>query len=266
MKIGILSKSTTTLTGDIKQFFENKNFKVEIYTHKNLNINKNLLNNDFYILKSKNLFFLYAGFFLEANGIPVIPNPQDSFIQKNRVHSHFHLRRIGLLTPEIYLGAPKTLKEQLKPDIFPLILKPILGSSSKGVKIINSSEELESLNQDTLYLEKFIRGTHYTVYFIDNHICTLIKAPLVNEHVDMEKVDTPYDIRRVITKWRYSFLNRQLFGHLDIVREESSRKLYVVDPGSFPEFSNWKCRISPVKNICNLILYQAEELMNKHNN
>jgi hypothetical protein len=91
-------------------------------------------------------------------------------------------------------------------------------------------------------------------------------VPLANEHVDMEKVDTPYDIRKTISKWRYSFLNRQLFGHLDMVREESSQKLYVVDPGSFPEFTNWKCRISPVKNICNLILNQADKLKNKHNN
>ena len=51
-----------------------------------------------------------------------------------------------------------------------------------------------------------------------------------------------------------------MFGHLDIVREESNNKLYVVDPGSFPEFSNWKCSISPVESICKLILEKYENL------
>jgi len=89
-----------------------------------------------------------------------------------------------------------------------------------------------------------------------------MKAPLANEHMDMEKVDTPYDIRKIITKWRYSFLNKQLFGHLDIVREESSRKLYIVDPGSFPEFTNWKCSGDPVSKIGNLILKEYKKLKN----
>ena len=57
MKIGILSKRKTMFTGKIKNFLENKGFTVTVYTLENLAINENLLNNDFYILKSKNLFF-----------------------------------------------------------------------------------------------------------------------------------------------------------------------------------------------------------------
>jgi hypothetical protein len=57
MKIGILSKRTTMLTGKMKQYYENKGINVVIYTLDNLNINESLFSNDFYILKSKNLFF-----------------------------------------------------------------------------------------------------------------------------------------------------------------------------------------------------------------
>ncbi len=266
MNVGILSKRTTNLAGEIKKFYENKGFNVVIYTLENLSINENLFNNDFYILKSKNLFFLYAGFFLKANNIPVVPNPQVSFMQKNRIQSHFLLEKADLLTPRFYLGKSETLINQLDSEVFPLILKPIMGSGSKGVKVINSVQELKAEDKEILYLENFIKGLHYNVYFIDNRICTLIKPPLSNEHADMKKVNTPKDIEDLIKKWRLFLAESNLFGHLDIVREESSKDLYVVDPGSFPEFTNWNCSSSPVKEICNLILNQVEEMKNKLNN
>ena len=259
MNIGILSKRTTMLAGKIKRYYEDNGFNVKIYTLKNLIINESLLNNDFYILKSKNLFFLYAGFFLEANNVPVIPKPHISFMQKNRIQSHFFIKKADLLTPEIYLGTFQTLKNQINSNDFPLILKPIMGSGSRGVKVVKSLGDLNGNNDNILYLEKFIKGMHYNVYFIDNHICTLIKPPLSNEHVEMEKVETPSDIKALIKKWRISLSSKPFFGHLDIVREESSKALYIVDPGSFPEFSNWKCDIFPIDKICNLILNQAKE-------
>jgi hypothetical protein len=264
MNIGILSKRKTMMAAKLKACLENKGFTVSIYTLENLVINETLLNHDFYILKSKSLFFLYAGFFLEANNIPVIPKPQISFMQKNRIHSHHLMKKIGLITPEIYLGTAETFRNQLDLHDFPFILKPIMGSGSKGVKVIKTYEDLNSQNNTILYLEKYIKGVHYNVYFIDNEICTLIKPPLAHEHVEMKKIETPSDVRDLITKWRNSFKGDLLFGHLDIVREESSDKLYVVDPGSFPEFTNWKCSISPVESICNLILNKFKKLKQNH--
>jgi len=262
MKIGILSKRKTMLTGDIKSYFENKGFQTTIYTLENLSINKTLLNNDFYILKSKNLFFLYAGYFLEAHNIPIFPKPQISFNQKNRVHSHLILKKIGLITPNIYLGTAETFRNHFNSNNFPLILKPIMGSGSKGVKLVDSSKDIPKDSTKILYLEKYINGIHYNVYFIGNEICTLIKPPLSNEHVDMEKIQTPNDIEELIRIWKDYFDGEVLFGHLDIVREDKSNKLHVVDVGSFPEFVNWKCGGSPVEKICNLILKQIENVKN----
>ncbi|MHA1932605.1 MAG: ATP-grasp domain-containing protein, partial [Promethearchaeota archaeon] len=161
-----------------------------------------------------------------------------------------------------YYGTKETLIDQLDAKVFPLILKPVIGSGSRGIRIINSAQELKSEENKILYLENFIKGVHYNVYFIDDRICTLIKPPLSNEHVDMEKVKTPKDIEELIKKWRMCLVENNLFGHLDIVRDESSGILYVVDPGSFPEFTNWKCSGSPVNEICNLILEQVEKLQN----
>ncbi|MFX1243200.1 MAG: RimK family alpha-L-glutamate ligase [Promethearchaeota archaeon] len=255
LNIGILSKRKTMLTGKLSDYLEKKGNTVSIYTLENLVINETLLKHDFYILKSKSLFFLYAGFFLEANNRIVIPNPQISFIQKNRIQSHFLMKKVGLLTPDIYLGTVDTFNNQLVKKDFPFILKPIMGSGSKGVKFIKTFEDLLENNSRILYLERFIKGVHYNVYFIGNEICTLIKPPLSNEHVEMKRVYTPDDIREIIEKWIDYFKGDLLFGHLDIVREDSTNDLYVVDPGSFPEFVHApKCEIEPVESICNLIL------------
>jgi len=265
LNIGILSKRKTMFTDKIKKFFvNNKGFNVKIYTLENLSINDTLLSNDFFILKSKNLFFIYAGQYLKSNKIPVIPDPETSFKQKNRVHSHFLIKKAGLLPPHIYLSTIKTLKKELNNNDFPLILKPIMGSGSKGVRIINSFKDLRAYNSNKiLYLEKYIKGEHYNVYFIGDEICTLIKPPLSNEHVHMEFIQTPKDIEMVIQKWKNLLRENGIFGHLDIVREESSNKLYIVDPGSFPEFDQWQVdNISPVETICNLILKRFREFRN----
>jgi hypothetical protein len=265
LNIGLLSKRKTMLAGKLKDCLENKGHDVSIYTLEELVINETLLQHDFYILKSKSLFFLYAGFFLEANKKVVIPHPQISFMQKNRIQSHFLMKKIGLLTPDIYLGTADTFRNQLDENDYPFILKPIMGSGSKGVKLIRSYKDLNSENEAILYLENFINGVHYNVYFINNEICTLIKPPLSHEHVDMKKIKTPEDILNLIKKWKGYFKGELLFGHLDIVRENSSSKLYVVDPGSFPEFTNWKCKGSPPESICNLIINKFEKLKRNNN-
>jgi hypothetical protein len=164
------------------------------------------------------------------------------------------MKKVDLLTPNIYLGTSDTFKNQFDEKHFPFILKPIMGSGSKGVRVIKSSDDLPTNSKKILYIEKFIKGLHYNVYFIGNDICTLIKPPLAHEHINMKKIETPDDVRNLIFKWKNYFDGELLFGHLDIVREESSNRLYIVDPGSFPEFSNWKCEIEPVESICNLIL------------
>ncbi|MFX1313421.1 MAG: RimK family alpha-L-glutamate ligase, partial [Promethearchaeota archaeon] len=254
MNIGILSKRTHMLTGKLKQCLENQGHNVSIFTASNLCINRTLLDNDFYILKSKSLFFLYAGYFIESYNIPIIPDTHTSFLHKNRIEAHFLLKKADLLVPDLYLGTYNTFKTQLQSKDFPLVLKPIMGSGSRGVKLINSIDDLNNEGNKILYLEHYIEGIHYTVYFIGHEICALIKPPLSHEHVDMDKIDTPKDIKKIIIKWQTYFNGNLLFGHLDMVRDHKTNKLYVIDPGSFPEFTNWKNPSSPVEKICDLIL------------
>jgi len=235
MKIGILSKRKGNFAGEIQKYLEINGHEVKIFTADDLIVNEMLLNRDLYILKSKHLLYLYAGYFIEANKIPVIPNTHISYIHKNRVESYFSMKNLGLLCPKIFMGTFKTLKSQLKESNFPLISKPVYGSGSKGVKVYNSLQDFNVPTENYLYLENFIKGTHYLAYF------------------DKE-------IEKYLIKWKEKY--NLLFGHLDLVRETNTNKLYVVDAGTFPEFSNWKCDTDPSSKICDLILKQYRALKN----
>jgi len=261
MNIGILSKRTGFLTGKLKNFLESIGHNTKIYTKEDLCIDDSLLENDLYILKSKHQIpFIYAGFYLESNNIPVIPNPDISYKNKNRFDAYLLIKNAGLIHPQWYYGTPRAIKKKFKEEDFPLILKPVMGSGSIGVKIINNFNDIRNLNEKFLYLEKFIEGTHYTVYFIGDEICALEKIPLENEHSEMIKRDLSKEIKQIIVKWKTC--HNLLFGHLDIVKENISNKHYIVDTGSFPEFTNWKCGGDPVSLIGNLILEEYKKLKN----
>ena len=109
-------------------------------------------------------------------------------------------------------------------------------------------------------MEEFIEGTHYTVYFIGDEICVMEKIPLANEHSEMTKRDLSKEIKQIIMKWKNCY--NLLFGHLDIVQEKKTNKHFVVDTGSFPEFTNWKCGGDPVSIIGNLILEEYKKIKN----
>jgi glutathione synthase/RimK-type ligase-like ATP-grasp enzyme len=260
MNIGILSKRKGNFAEEIQKYLEIKGHKVKIITADDLIVNEMLLNRDLYILKSKHLIYLYAGYFLESNMTPVIPNTTISYIYKDRVESYFSMKSMGLLCPEIFMGSFKTLKSQLKESSFPLISKPMFGSGSKDVSVYNSLQDFDVLSENYLYLENFIQGTHYLAYFIENEICICEKKPLANEHQETELIESDKEIEKYLIKWKEKY--NLLFGHLDLVREANTNKLFVVDAGTFPEFSNWKHDKNPALKICDLILKEYRILKN----
>jgi hypothetical protein len=206
------------------------------------------------------MFFLYAGFFLQMNGIITIPSVELSFKHKNRVEAHFLIKQAGFKGPEIYLGTSKTLSRNLDGDI-KYIQKPLMGSGSRGVRLINSLEELSITPNDIIYLERYIQGTHFLIYFIGEYVHAYEKLPLTNEHAPVKKVDNIDDLQELAIHWKNKY--NMLFGHLDVIREDKTNELIVVDPGTFPEFSNWDGEISPVEEIGKLIQLEYEKLKTK---
>ena len=251
MNIGILSKRTTTFAGRMKQYYEDLGHDVTIYTANNLSINETLLEHDFFVLKSKRLIYLYAGFFIKAHDIPIFPDPDLTYKHKYRIDAHYLIQQAGLLSPEFYLGTKEVIKNLLSKES-PLVSKSLMDSGSKNVKFINSSKDLLTLDENVIYFEEKIEGTHYLMYFIDEEISVSEKPPLSNEHATMTEITPSQDMIEIINKWKKC--HDIPFGHLDVIKEKPTNKIYVVDPGCFPEFSNWKGEDDPCSKICNIIL------------
>lgn len=252
MRIGILSKREGNFTGKLRLYLQSKGHEVRIYTLKNLNINQELLDNDFFILKSKQLFFLYAGYFIESNNIPIYPSTEIAFKHKNRIEAYFLIKKTGMLGPNVYLGTKEILTRNLSYNSGSYIQKPIMSSGSKGVKVITKSDDIEAEIGEIVYLEDYINGIHYLTYFIDNDVLVFEKKPLADEHAPVKEIELTDELKSLVIKWKNK--NELLFGHLDLVKEKSSNNNYIVDIGCFPEFTHWKDNVDAVNSIGDLLL------------
>ena len=252
MRIGILSKREGNFTGKLRLYLQSKGHEVRIYTLKNLNINQELLENDFFILKSKQLFFLYAGYFIESNNLPIYPSPEIAFKHKNRIEAYFLIKQAGFLSPNLYLGTKEVLTRNLIYNSGTYIQKPIMSSGSKGVKIIAKSDDIEAEVDEIVYLEDFINGIHYLAYFINDDILIYEKEPLADEHAPVKEIEPTNDLKSLVINWKDKY--DLLFGHLDLVKEKDTNKIYIVDIGCFPEFTHWKNDFDAVNYTGTLIL------------
>ena len=257
MNIGILSKRTNMFAGRMKAYFEELGHIVKIYTADNLCINKNLLKHDFFILKSKRIIYLYAGYFIKENNVPIFPDPDITYKHKYRIEAHYLIKEAGLTSPKFYVGMKNTIKTKLNKESFPIVSKSLMDSASKNVNFINSAKEIDSLDDEVVYFEEKIQGTHYIIYFIDKEISVSEKPPLSTEHAKMKEIIPTKEMIEIVNKWKKC--HRIPFGHLDVIKEEKSGKIYVVDPGNFPEFSNWKQGDDPCPKICNIILKKIKK-------
>ncbi|MFX1276914.1 MAG: hypothetical protein ACFFBP_05095 [Promethearchaeota archaeon] len=258
MDIGILSKRTKSLSGRIKQYYNDLGHEVRIYTSNDLCINDDLLKHDFFILKSKQLIYLYAGYFIKENNIPIYPDPYLTFKHKYRIDAHYLIQQAGLKSPEFYVSSVEMLKKNLKESDFPIVSKSLMDSGSKDVKIIRSIQDLNSVDNSVIYYEHEIKGTHYIIYFIGNEISVSEKPPLSNEHVKMKEITPTEEIKDIVKKWKRC--HHISFGHLDVIKEDSTGQILVVDTGNFPEFTNWKQGDDPCPKICDIILNQVKYL------
>ena len=255
MNIGILSKKETGLVEKIKSNLESKQKKVNIYTSKNLFLNGSLLNNDFFILKSKKKLFLYAAYYIESHKIPVFPNPTLCYHCRHRILADSLAKNAGLKRPNIFFGTLGMLKKQLEPHMFPFILKSVMSSGGLGIKIIDSIEDLDK-TEDIIYLEKIIEGKHYSIHFIEDDIMLFEKTPF--SQGIKKSIPPTEDFIELISNWRKFFKEGLFFGHLDVVRENNTDELYVVDIGTFPQFKNWENGIDPAARIANIIIEQIK--------
>ena len=238
-----------------KGFFEDFRPAVEKLSHRvfpinlaNLAVDDSIGKYDMVILKSKQLFFIYAAHLAESMGIPVIPGPDITHKVSNRIQFPFIAQSAGIRTPNFYMGFPETIRKTLSEADFPFVLKGIVGSGSSGIKLIRSMDDIGDTNKRFLFLEEYISGRHLLCYFIDDDIMVFEKEPLKNEHHPVISRSTEIDITDAVRRWQNATGLR--FGHLDLVREDGTGEPVLVDPGAFPQFTHWPGAPERIAHIC----------------
>ncbi|MHA1731771.1 MAG: ATP-grasp domain-containing protein [Promethearchaeota archaeon] len=237
MKIAVFSKKRAGFTDYLDRVAGERGHSVHVFDLDNLQVGENLLAYDLAVLKTKQLFFLYAGFYAQAHGVPVVPDPEVTRQVSNRLEFPFLARRAGIPTPKFLVGFPGVLEEQLRDDDFPLVLKRIVGGGSRNVTLVRSTCDIPPTRDRFLYLEEFLEGEHLLVYYVGGEVKCFEKKPFTNEHAPVKEVGVDDDVAGAVERWEG--VTGTSFGHLDFVRLEATGELVLVDPGAFPQFTHW---------------------------
>ena len=89
-----------------------------------------------------------------------------------------------------------------------------------------------------------VKGTHYEIDFIGDEIMMFEKEPLVHETKGVMETSVPPTVVEIVE----TFKNRTdlILGDLDIVIGD---EIWIVDPGTFPNFQNVPHAAGKVGNI-----------------
>jgi ribosomal protein S6--L-glutamate ligase len=82
----------------------------------------------------------------EFKGITTINSKSSIAAVFNKADMAVALATHGIRTPATFLGNVKQLAADVKPDFYPLILKPIFGDNSCGLFVVNTPEELAQVD------------------------------------------------------------------------------------------------------------------------
>jgi D-alanine-D-alanine ligase len=171
----------------------------------------------------------------------------------------------GLPTPEFFsfnetaferLGAGQTLpaiEERLE---FPIVVKPARGGSALGIKFASAASDVPGAlvnafsYDDRVLLERYVAGRDLAVSIVDGSALPIVEAVPVEEH--FYDFEARYEIGRTrfvcpaalpaevteraqsIALDAYRVLGLYGFGRIDLMLEEPSGELYVLEANAIP--------------------------------
>ena len=247
MRIALLTKRHTGLCAVLAARAQGAGHEVTSFDLATLVVDDTLAAFDLVVLKSKQLYFLYAGLHAKALGATVVPDPEVSRTVTTRIEMPFIAARAHIATPRFWFASPDAIRERLPASDFPLVRKHIVGSGSTGVELVPLKSDLPRTSDQHLYLEQFVRGQHLLVYFIEDDTRVYEKRPFVSGREPVRRVGVAADVAAAVERWRRT--TGLAFGHLDFVRDERTQALMLVDAGPFPQFRHWQGAAERVSRI-----------------
>lgn len=159
--------------------------------------------------------------YFDRRGIKIALCDYDIYdLTENKVTCNAYLEDIGIKIPKMY------------PKEFPMVVKPIVGSGSKGVQIVNNKTELQFYNEKDTFTQEYIKGTEYTVDGISDlkgrMICALPRIRLETKGGLATKSQTVrnevlVDLTRKIANWM------GIIGAFNVQCIEKNGEYYFID-------------------------------------
>jgi ribosomal protein S6--L-glutamate ligase len=95
----------------------------------------------------------------ERCGIPTVNRHSAIAAVHDKAAMAVALARRGLPTPPTSLGSPAGLAAELAPDLYPVIVKPILGDNCRGLRLCRTPDELVRLGgEEPLLAQPYLAG------------------------------------------------------------------------------------------------------------
>lgn len=182
----------------------------------------------------------------EAGGVRTINQKAAISSVHNKADMAVTLAQAGINTPNTFLGTIKELYQNLLPADYPIVLKPIFGDNSRGLKLINSPDEMKNTrwSEPVALAQKFLPNDGYDLklYGIGSDVWTVRKpSPFgfeVNK-LDLKKASEPEllaNTHEAVTLGRKLGLlfGLELYG-ADCV--QTPEGLSVIEVNEFPNYS-----------------------------
>ena len=177
----------------------------------------------------------------EAAGIATINNSRSIRLVRNKAVASVFAHARGLPIPLTYFLAHPGLLIQIPTEDFPLVVKPVHGSSCRSIYRVNSPAQLATLNiaetnTDFLLAKQYVENSGFDIklYVAGNEVFAVTKRSPLHPEVKVEKRLIPVTLELQ----NLALLVGQLFGldiyGLDVV--ETSQGPMIVDINDFPSF------------------------------
>ncbi|MEA2412974.1 MAG: D-alanine-D-alanine ligase [Thermoleophilaceae bacterium] len=183
----------------------------------------------------------------------------------DKVVTKLLLEEVGLPTPPFYsfnetaferLGAGQTLPAIEERLAFPIVVKPARGGSALGIKFASAAADVPGAlvnafsYDDRVLLERYVAGRDLAVSIVDGEALPVVEAVPVEE--DFYDFEARYEIGRTqfvcpadlpgevtaraqeIALAAYRLLGMYGFGRVDLMLEEPSGELYVLEANAIP--------------------------------
>ena len=175
-----------------------------------------------------------------ASGHMTINRSRSIRLARDKAVASALCRNHGIPSPLTYFAATGDLLTSVPPELYPIVVKPSMGSSGEYLRLVRSPSEMAELATSLpakMYLaQPFVEnaGFDLKLYCTGRDVFTTVQASPLHEEVAPAAtlIDTPAELRRLVETIGKIF-DLDVFG-VDVV--ESPEGPMVVDINDFPSF------------------------------